>query len=125
MTKDTRGRKPDMNNISRVWKKSIKPPNKVNSFMDAQRCDPITCRLPNCFCSTYGKEIPGGLDPKNVPQMITLTFDDFLPEDIFKILNSRFRNPNGCTIKATVSCKSKVKFSFLTFSYSYSTLCNF
>lgn len=33
----------------------------------AEECDPETCQLPDCRCSST--EIPGGLDPRDVPQV--------------------------------------------------------
>lgn len=53
---------------------------KGNLRKKAPRCplpeEPQKCELPNCFCSKYGRSPPGGLDPKDVPQFIVLTFDD-------------------------------------------------
>jgi hypothetical protein len=37
-------------------------------------CDPNTCKLPNCLCPSQTP--PGGLSPKDVPQFVTITFDD-------------------------------------------------
>jgi hypothetical protein len=55
-------------------------------------------------CSS-GREIPGGLAPSDTPQMIILTFDDAITDrsiNIYKSLfDGKFRNPNGCPIKAT------------------------
>jgi len=71
----------------------------------ADDCDPNECRLPNCFCSVSGREIPGGLDPDRTPQMIMITFDDALNNNNFEVLDQlldgSLRNPNGCDIKAT------------------------
>jgi hypothetical protein len=61
--------------------------------------------LPDCFCSADGTRIPGNIEPNQVPQMITLTFNGAinidnidLYEDIF---NGQRQNPNGCQIRAT------------------------
>eukprot|EP00842_Homolaphlyctis_polyrhiza_P004943 jgi/Hompol1/544/HPOL_004239-RA len=65
-------------------------------------CDPAVCKLPSCYCPT--KSPPGGLDPKNIPQFITLTFDDSINEVILpQILNytQSYTNPNGCPLAAT------------------------
>ncbi len=35
----------------------------VNDPNSAKPCDVQTCRLPNCFCSPSGTEIPGDLKP--------------------------------------------------------------
>lgn len=51
--------------------------------------------------------MPGDLPPKNVPMMITITFDDAINNNninLYKeIFNGKRKNPNGCNIKATVS----------------------
>uniref|UniRef100_A0A915BXZ3 EGF-like domain-containing protein n=1 Tax=Parascaris univalens TaxID=6257 RepID=A0A915BXZ3_PARUN len=71
-----------------------------------QRC-PMdgSCQLPDCYCSRTGAEIPGGYSAAEVPQMVIITFDGPITDHsikIFKsIFNGRFRNPNGCPIKAT------------------------
>jgi len=77
----------------------------------APPCDLEVCILPDCFCSEDGTVVPGNLcpDPKqpceNVPQMVTVTFDDAINNnniDLYKeIFNKQRRNPNGCDIKAT------------------------
>lgn len=72
----------------------------------ASPCDPRTCELPNCFCSRDGTLIPGRLDPSQVPQMITLTFDDainFENWDLYTqtLFTPERKNPNGCPIRAT------------------------
>lgn len=73
----------------------------------APPCDPAVCVLPDCFCSEDGTTIPGDLPSKNVPQMITITFDDAINNNninLYKeIFNGKRKNPNGCNIKATVS----------------------
>ena len=71
----------------------------------APPCDPSVCVLPDCFCSEDGTTIPGDLPPKDVPQMITITFDDAINNNnigLYKeIFNGKRKNPNGCDIKAT------------------------
>lgn len=71
----------------------------------APPCDPTVCVLPDCFCSEDGTLIPGDLPPKDVPQMITITFDDAINNNnigLYKeIFNGKRKNPNGCDIKAT------------------------
>lgn len=71
------------------------------------------CQLPDCFCSADGTAIPGNLQPKEVPQMVLLSFSGAVNELVFdhykKILgySNKFGsgqtrlNPNGCGIKAT------------------------
>ena len=67
--------------------------------------DPSRCRLPDCFCSRNGTEIPGGLSAAETPQMVVLTFDDAVTDrtiNIYKSLfDGRYKNPNGCPIKGT------------------------
>ncbi|CAK1603242.1 unnamed protein product [Parnassius mnemosyne] len=71
----------------------------------APPCDPSQCVLPDCFCSEDGTVIPGDLPAKDVPQMITITFDDAINNnniELYKeIFNGKRKNPNGCDIKAT------------------------
>lgn len=80
----------------------------------APPCDPAVCVLPDCFCSEDGTTVPGDLPPKNVPMMITITFDDAVNNNninLYKeIFNGKRKNPNGCNIKATVSA---IYFSFV------------
>lgn len=72
----------------------------------APACDPAVCVLPDCFCSEDGTTIPGDLPSKNVPMMITVTFDDAINNNninLYKeMFNGKRKNPNGCNIKATV-----------------------
>lgn len=71
----------------------------------APPCDPAVCVLPDCFCSEDGSTIPGDLPTKDVPQMITITFDDAINNNnigLYKdIFNGKRKNPNGCDIKST------------------------
>ncbi|KAK0404292.1 hypothetical protein QR680_017384 [Steinernema hermaphroditum] len=64
-----------------------------------------SCALPDCFCSRSGREIPGNLSLSSTPQMVILTFDDPITDrsiNVFKSLfDGRYRNPNGCPIRAT------------------------
>jgi hypothetical protein len=65
------------------------------------------CVLPDCFCSEDGTTIPGDIPSKDVPQMITITFDDAINNnniELYKeMFNGKRKNPNGCNVKATVS----------------------
>ena len=76
----------------------------------APPCDKSICRLPDCFCSESGTEVPGDLCPEGtdclkVPQMITITFDDAINVNNIDLYNEIFngarKNPNGCDIKGT------------------------
>ncbi|KAL1285197.1 Chitin deacetylase [Trichinella pseudospiralis] len=63
------------------------------------------CQLPYCFCSRSGFAIPNRIPAFDTPQMVILTFDDPINEVTFdlyrQLFDGRFRNPNGCPIKAT------------------------
>merc|ERR1712106_92712 len=79
----------------------------------APPCDTSICKLPDCFCSEDGTQVPGklcevgpaGSQCDNVPQMITVTFDDAINNnniDLYReIFNQQRKNPNGCDIKAS------------------------
>jgi len=71
----------------------------------APPCDKSVCVLPDCFCSEDGTAIPGDLKSSDVPQMITITFDDAVNNNNIELYNEIFdgkrKNPNGCNIKAT------------------------
>lgn len=71
----------------------------------APDCDPNQCALPDCFCSADGTRIPGGIEPNQVPQMITITFNGAVNVDNIdlyeQIFNGNRHNPNGCQIRGT------------------------
>merc|ERR1711970_421037 len=70
----------------------------------APLCDKVNCVLPSCFCVNNPSDTPGGMDPKSIPQMIMITFDDAVNNnnvDLYNELFSGRTNPNGCNIKAT------------------------
>lgn len=46
----------------------------------ASPCDPTTCKLPNCLCPSLTP--PNGLQPKDVPQFVTITFDDSVQAEL-------------------------------------------
>ncbi|KAI6243914.1 NodB-like proteiny domain-containing protein [Aphelenchoides fujianensis] len=64
------------------------------------------CRLPSCFCSRTGADIPGGLAAAEIPQMVLISFDGPLVDRVINLLKAlfdgRFRNPNRCPIGATL-----------------------
>ncbi|XP_067008814.2 uncharacterized protein Cda5 [Anabrus simplex] len=69
----------------------------------AAKCRKDVCLLPDCNCG--GKDIPGDLQPEELPQIVLLTFDDAV-NDLNKGLYSDLfekgrKNPNGCPITAT------------------------
>jgi len=71
----------------------------------APECDTGACLLPDCFCSPDGTRIPGNINPDQVPQMITITFNGAINSDNIDLYQELFNeetvNPNGCTIKGT------------------------
>lgn len=71
----------------------------------APDCDPTQCVLPDCYCSADGTRIPGNIDPQQVPQMITITFNGAVNVDNIdlyeEIFNGQRQNPNGCQIRGT------------------------
>jgi len=72
----------------------------VSGQQKVDRCDPSYCRLPDCFCG--GETIPGGYSPEEIPQFVTLTFDDAVNDLNQKFFQELFKdrlNPNGCPIK--------------------------
>ncbi len=64
------------------------------------------CTLPDCFCSVDGTLIPGGMAASDVPQMITITFDDAVNDENWELYQKKLfppsrKNPNGCPVHAT------------------------
>ncbi|XP_076308558.1 uncharacterized protein LOC143223975 [Tachypleus tridentatus] len=54
-------------------------------YVVAQTCNTNKCLLPDCRCG--GSDVLGGLSPKDIPQIILVTFDDginYLNFDIYK-----------------------------------------
>lgn len=67
---------------------------------EAYNC-PETCTAP-CYCATT--KTPGGLLPSQIPQFMTLTFDDNVNSIIRSVignLTEGYVNPNGCPMSAT------------------------
>jgi len=90
----------------------------------APKCNPASCKLPDCFCSGNDTTIEGSSDPKVKPQIVYLTFDDALSreaatkfyEELFGTpTNHKFSNPNGCALRAT---------HYITHSYTDYSLVN-
>jgi hypothetical protein len=71
-------------------------------LQQATKCDNRVCRLPDCKCGDT--LAPGNMDPKLIPQVVLLTFDDAVNDlnwEIYEELFSGRTNPNGCPILAT------------------------
>ncbi|XP_075676890.1 uncharacterized protein LOC113790217 isoform X3 [Dermatophagoides pteronyssinus] len=73
------------------------------NYTRAKRCIPERCQPPDCRCG--GLDIPGGFKPREIPQLVVLTFDDSVNDlnlHIYRRLFEQGRtNPNGCPISAT------------------------
>ena len=71
--------------------------------IQATKCDPSVCKLPDCFCS--GVAVPGGIAPSETPQIILMAFDGGVNgqywEDFQSFFDGELRNPNDCNISAT------------------------
>ena len=69
----------------------------------AKPCVEADCKLPNCRCASTN--IPGGLQPSETPQIVTISFDDGLRVEDYERFYSKFlagrKNPNGCPIALT------------------------
>ena len=57
------------------------------------------CILPYCACDLYS--IPGNLNKADIPQMVILTYQGYLDEDVFELIYQqiwvpKFINPDGC-----------------------------
>ncbi|XP_076306731.1 uncharacterized protein LOC143223121 [Tachypleus tridentatus] len=71
-------------------------------YVVAETCNTNKCLLPDCRCG--GSDVPGGLSPKDIPQIVLLTFDDGINDlnsDIYKEIFTGRTNPNGCPILGT------------------------
>ncbi|KAL0080685.1 hypothetical protein J3Q64DRAFT_1705650 [Phycomyces blakesleeanus] len=64
-------------------------------------CDPTTCKLPTCLCASQSP--PNGLAAKDVPQFVTITFDDSVQPSLLATANQLLdvKNPNGCGAKGS------------------------
>ncbi|GAA5795630.1 hypothetical protein HPULCUR_000992 [Helicostylum pulchrum] len=67
----------------------------------AAPCDPNTCKLPSCLCPSLTP--PNGLQPKDVPQFVTITFDDSVQAELLATAKDllNVKNPNGCAAKGS------------------------
>lgn len=107
------GRKPRPTNKRLVIKDQTKEPPKPASrpkpiyptpkpFSPAEKCDSRKCKLPDCRCG--GTDVPGNLSPKQIPQIVLITFDDAVNDLNWEIYEEIFEgryNPNGCPIRGT------------------------
>lgn len=68
----------------------------------AEKCNSRNCVLPDCHCA--GADIPGGMQAKDTPQIVLITFDDAVNDLNYELYAEIFddrRNPNGCPILGT------------------------
>jgi hypothetical protein len=54
------------------WNQHLLPQQQPLHLTQPKKCDEANCQLPWCFCSSDGTNIPGGLEAKEIPQMILL-----------------------------------------------------
>jgi hypothetical protein len=69
---------------------------------------PSSCVLPNCRCASVST--PGDLNPQDIPQFMTLTFDDSVDTIIWPSIRNvtdKHINPNGCPLSATFYVSTK------------------
>jgi len=65
-------------------------------------CDSNACQPPNCMCASQLP--PGGIDPKDAPQFVILSYDDAVNDSTFGILQKMYKglaHSNGCPVVAT------------------------
>ena len=79
------------------------------------------CTLPDCWCSSDGTLVPGGLSPTDVPQMVTITFDDAINDENWRLYSSRLfpqtrKNPNGCPVNFLLLQYSAIQLNTLNLS---------
>lgn len=74
----------------------------IGNFSEAADCNPGACKLPDCLCGS--SQPPGGLSPKEIPQLVLLTFDDAVNVINYNYYERAFfhrKNPDGCPIGVT------------------------
>ena len=70
-----------------------------------EMCSLWNCKPPTCFCAS--RQAPNQIQKQDVPQIVLMTFDDFVNEHNIVHYKKLFpkssprRNPNGCPIAAT------------------------
>lgn len=75
----------------------------VSAQSPARPCNATDCQLPTCRCAST--DIPGNLPIYEVPQMVTLNFDDSVRvydyDNYYSNVFSGRKNPNNCQIGIT------------------------
>ncbi|KAI8393318.1 uncharacterized protein BYT42DRAFT_1905 [Radiomyces spectabilis] len=76
-------------------------PAGAGGASSSYHCDPNACKLPNCLCASQSP--PAGLSPKDVPQFVTITFDDSIQAKLLATAHEMLnvKNPNGCPAKGS------------------------
>ncbi|PVD23689.1 hypothetical protein C0Q70_16962 [Pomacea canaliculata] len=80
-------------------------------------CDESTCLLPKCRC--ISASIPGNLPASNVPQIVMVTFDDYINSENYNYYAQLYpqsdpiTNPNGCTARATFFVSGLAETNFI------------
>ncbi|KAI8082876.1 uncharacterized protein BX664DRAFT_339310 [Halteromyces radiatus] len=75
---------------------------QTSSAPSSYSCDPNICKLANnCLCAS--SKPPNGLDPKDTPQFVVVTFDDSIQDPLYATAQQMLNvtNPNGCKAKGT------------------------
>jgi len=71
-------------------------------FSQGYSCDPNVCKPPSCTCASQLP--PGGINPKDAPQFVILSYDDAVNDSTFPILKNMYKglaHSNGCPVVAT------------------------
>merc|ERR1712123_13946 len=112
---DRVNKRPECSDELRDTTKCIPNPEEVTLELQLEdpnllpECDRQKCVLPDCYCSVDGTLVPGveelGLDIKEVPQMISISFNGAVNGENMKVYDKLFTsdrvNPNGCTAKGS------------------------
>ena len=100
----------------------LKPTTSADALGHEEECSADNCRLPNCACPS--KQPPRDMTQDDTPQMVLLTFDDEVDEDMIAVYQRLFEapsaaagdraadrkwttrttlrtNPNGCPVSVT------------------------
>ncbi|KAI1289808.1 hypothetical protein HDE_08505 [Halotydeus destructor] len=102
-----KAKKPKVHQLAHLPQRSAARPNPLYPTPvmgdPATKCDPRTCRLPDCNCGNT--KVPGNMAAKDIPQIVLLTFDDAVNDLNWETYQELFetgrQNPNGCPLSAT------------------------
>ncbi|EDQ87726.1 uncharacterized protein MONBRDRAFT_9540 [Monosiga brevicollis MX1] len=88
--------------VSDAFQDTLPPPLEINAAR-TDPCNTETCQLPDCFCNNRFA-VPRELPVSDIPQLVTITFDDAITVNNYNYYQSLFGsrvNPNGCPAAAT------------------------